>query len=148
MYRGPERFADGDVRDDIPPEEYRVLRRRLMGGWWALEYLPWIAVLYCAVQWGSRLAAGKGSVAEIVVAGGVLAVMAWVAYRTGRMLPERPGPEVRDELLRMGRCPFCAYSLRDVTVEEDGCRVCPECGGAWRVDQAAASAAAGTRAGE
>lgn len=28
-------------------------------------------------------------------------------------------------------CPACAYSLRGLGEEGDGCRVCPECGGAW-----------------
>lgn len=30
-------------------------------------------------------------------------------------------------------CPSCGYSLRDLAVESDGGRVCPECGGVWRV---------------
>lgn len=32
-----------------------------------------------------------------------------------------------------GCCPACGQSLDGLLAEEDGCRVCPECGGAWRV---------------
>ncbi len=36
-------------------------------------------------------------------------------------------------LLRSGLCPSCAYKLDDITPEPDGCIICPECGGAWRL---------------
>lgn len=35
-------------------------------------------------------------------------------------------------LTRAGICPGCGYSLAELEPETDGCRVCPECGGAWR----------------
>ncbi len=31
------------------------------------------------------------------------------------------------------RCPGCAYDLSGARVEDDGCTVCGECGGAWKV---------------
>jgi len=30
------------------------------------------------------------------------------------------------------RCRACGYDLSGLKIEADGCRVCPECGGAWR----------------
>lgn len=36
-------------------------------------------------------------------------------------------------LLKYGRCPACAYSLRGLSVETDGCTICPECSHAWRI---------------
>ena len=30
-------------------------------------------------------------------------------------------------------CPSCGYTLDGLTPEADGCRVCPECGAAWKV---------------
>lgn len=35
-------------------------------------------------------------------------------------------------LTRAWMCPGCGYSLAELEPEVDGCRVCPECGGAWR----------------
>ena len=30
-------------------------------------------------------------------------------------------------------CPSCAYDLASISPQPDGCRVCPECGAAWRL---------------
>jgi hypothetical protein len=30
------------------------------------------------------------------------------------------------------KCPGCTYDLAGTVEDSDGCRVCPECGGAWR----------------
>lgn len=42
---------------------------------------------------------------------------------------------------RIGRasalCAACGYSIAEIEPEEDGCRVCPECGSAWRMDDSA-----------
>lgn len=37
--------------------------------------------------------------------------------------------------LRDGQCPACGYGVADMDVSEDGCVVCPECGGAWRMSR-------------
>ena len=37
-------------------------------------------------------------------------------------------------MTRAGCCPSCAYRVSDCEPEPDGCTVCPECGGAWRLD--------------
>ncbi len=36
-------------------------------------------------------------------------------------------------LIAIGCCPSCGYDLLKLPVEDDGCRVCPECGAAWRL---------------
>ncbi len=43
------------------------------------------------------------------------------------------------ELLRtgwlvQGRCPACGTVIAELDPEADGCRVCPECGAAWRIE--------------
>lgn len=38
--------------------------------------------------------------------------------------------------LGMGLCACCAYRITELRAEADGCRVCPECGSAWKLDQA------------
>lgn len=35
---------------------------------------------------------------------------------------------------RRGVCAACGYSLREIKVKEDDCRVCPECGSAWKLE--------------
>lgn len=32
-----------------------------------------------------------------------------------------------------GRCLACGYAIAGIEPEEDGCRVCPECGSAWKL---------------
>lgn len=39
----------------------------------------------------------------------------------------------RDAYIGAGMCPSCGYDLAAAAVEVDQSRVCPECGGAWRV---------------
>lgn len=38
-----------------------------------------------------------------------------------------------DALRPTGRCPSCLYELTRCPVEPDDCRVCPECGSAWKL---------------
>lgn len=39
----------------------------------------------------------------------------------------------RSQYKEMGRCPACQYSLEAISPTLDGCTICPECGGAWRM---------------
>lgn len=39
----------------------------------------------------------------------------------------------RAAYLCIGLCPSCGYDIGTAPDEDDGCRACPECGGAWRV---------------
>ncbi|MEX2219226.1 MAG: hypothetical protein WD749_10765 [Phycisphaerales bacterium] len=50
-----------------------------------------------------------------------------IAFRRGRLRA------VLRRCLSEGLCPACGYSLRGVPDQPDGCRVCPECGAAWRL---------------
>lgn len=36
----------------------------------------------------------------------------------------------------IGRCPACQYDMRACKAESDGCSVCQECSGAWRMPSA------------
>ncbi len=40
----------------------------------------------------------------------------------------------RRGLLGLGLCPGCGYQVAKLATEPDGCRVCPECGAAWKLD--------------
>ena len=39
---------------------------------------------------------------------------------------------VAASLVTAGRCASCGYALAQLAPQDDGCVVCPECGGAWR----------------
>lgn len=43
---------------------------------------------------------------------------------------------LRRTLLAAGRCASCGYPLERIEDATDGCRVCPECGAAWRLADA------------
>lgn len=36
--------------------------------------------------------------------------------------------------LDLSLCPSCGYDLSTLHAEQDGCCVCPECGGAWKLE--------------
>lgn len=55
-----------------------------------------------------------------------------------------PGPFCHRRLL-LRRCPSCDFSLMEITAEADGCTVCPECGGAWRIPAEAITPGTPTR---
>lgn len=63
--------------------------------------------------------------------GGVLVAVVIV----GRMLARRRGHTISARaraIAATGLCASCGYRIGDLPVEADGCRVCPECGAAWR----------------
>ncbi|MCP4250014.1 MAG: hypothetical protein GY778_23480 [bacterium] len=56
----------------------------------------------------------------------------WVAGRRVR------AQRIRPVMLAHRRCPHCGYALRGLpTAPEDGATVCPECGCAWLLGEAA-----------
>jgi hypothetical protein len=46
---------------------------------------------------------------------------------------------LRSGYLAAGHCPSCDYPLGECGIAADGCRVCPECGAAWKLASAPAS---------
>jgi len=48
----------------------------------------------------------------------------------------RSSKHARQAMLRAGLCPGCGYQLPDVPPDSEGCTVCPECGAAWKLDDA------------
>jgi len=56
----------------------------------------------------------------------------WIARRNPRP-PDSPST-AQEEFLALDRCPTCLHDLMHVASDPaDGCTVCPECGGAWRL---------------
>jgi hypothetical protein len=67
-----------------------------------------------------------GSGISVVVIALLLVLYAWFAGR-------RNDRRAIDACLSSGVCPGCGYTLAGLAVEDDGCRICPECAAAWRL---------------
>lgn len=82
-----------------------------------------------------RFAARAGTASEDhrlwAVSGVVLVSWAFSAMGMATELP-RERRRRCEALAARGRCGACGYDLAKVKTEPDGCRVCPECGTAWR----------------
>lgn len=63
---------------------------------------------------------------------GVPAAFSYFSRETGERKHRR---ELGASYVAEGICASCAYSLEGLVPEDDGCVVCPECGGAWRADR-------------
>lgn len=60
-------------------------------------------------------------------------VMMWPLYPPiATWFRRKMAGDIRAAYLKAGRCASCGYGLRELA-EEDGLRVCPECGGVWKV---------------
>lgn len=98
--------------------------------WGLLLVIPGVLVL--GVSWLVARASGLPMAAVVLGVMGGLYIAWWVLRltlgkwrRTQRIRAQLSG------LLRRDCCGSCGYPLRSIEVDADGCRVCPECGGAW-----------------
>lgn len=93
-----------------------------MGLLFPLVGVPVAAVLPIATPWAAYAIGG----------GVVLIAVAPFGLRTRRrvFVLHRAG------WLSMGLCASCGYDIAEIEPEQDGCRVCPECEGAWKLDEA------------
>ncbi len=111
---------------------------------WLLFVVPAIllvlGILILAVLLLARALYVRPAILAIGVAGS-LYVLWWVYRLTLRKwrLRQRAGRVVA-QWLKTGRCASCGYSLQVIAVEQDGCKVCPECGAAWNLARWAARA--------
>lgn len=131
VYRGPG-WLGGNLRDDMSPEHAAELRRRLQRARWPVD-----AILILAgatlVWWLFRRVVSGPIGWDLVPAAGFVLVALAVLRQALRRLADRPPQEVAAELLRLGRCPSCAFLLTSTAPQPDGCTVCPECGAAWKL---------------
>jgi hypothetical protein len=82
------------------------------------------------------VAAGAGLYAMVVGGIGVASVVIFVLLTLSVVKSIVFGGGIRrlafDACLQAGHCAACGYPLLEIEPEADGCRVCPECGAAWR----------------
>ncbi|MEZ6317938.1 MAG: hypothetical protein R3B49_04170 [Phycisphaerales bacterium] len=102
-----------------------------------------VSVIFLGRKFAGMLGLG-GVGGTTLMVGGFIAVVAactrlrvgWIATRTERKAERGQRDQsllmfVRAAIRELGACPACGYGVGELAVEEDGCVVCPECGGAW-----------------
>lgn len=57
----------------------------------------------------------------------------------GRFMQSHRVKRAVEACSRYAICPCCGYDLQTISAQKDGCRVCPECGAAWRITPTDAS---------
>jgi hypothetical protein len=118
-------------RGVLSDAEMRALRKRARGGWLWTFWLNLTPALGLGI-FALFLFRGPSSrsTVELLGSGGLvlgLAVSLWYKARRG------DEADMHAALLDAGRCPSCAYPIADRPLEPDGCRLCHECGAAWRI---------------
>jgi hypothetical protein len=110
-----------------------ITRRSLVRqGLGLLAVIAWCGVWSgVSIFWLPALALPPAIKAIAIGAGGFLAVppFMWWIVRSHRR-------EIARMVASEHYCASCGYSLREMSAAEDGCTVCPECGSAWRLDDA------------
>ncbi len=109
---------------------------RPFAGWAviAIRLLQSFSIFVTLVAFGYlgvlKFAPGTGLVWMVPMA---IVAVAVAAASYPFLLPRGYGSRLRSGMLRAGRCASCGYALKGIGAMEDGCTVCPECGGAWKL---------------
>jgi hypothetical protein len=104
----------------------------------ALRFTAWAVVMSLSILLGVRAwrQATRAGLTGAFYAHWTLAGfwLVTIIFSLGCMASELPRERRRrcESLAAQGRCGGCGYALDDLAQEADGCRVCPECGTAWR----------------
>jgi hypothetical protein len=98
--------------------------------WWMAAGLAPLALLEMVTRLDSPLVA-KAS--QIVGVAGSIALFASLAILNIRFYGGAMATSVAKAWLRVGRCPWCTYRLRELGVNDDVTVTCPECGGIWKL---------------
>lgn len=125
--------------EDLPRDASKELRRAVQRAnqhrWKAQVQatLMFVLSIGCVqfVLGGLGAVSSRGWVIQAVTTG-VLSL--FFGTLGGAALSRESGREAVTRCLRLGMCPSCGYGLKELVTEGDGARVCPECGGAWRID--------------
>jgi hypothetical protein len=121
-------IADVPVHGEVPPGVVYEGVQRSSQSFWS-DVLMWLATIPAApvAFWGftldypwSVLVCGLAFVVWLL---GVLFLSRWQVRLGWR--------HWKSHLLKHEYCPSCGYGLGDAPVQDDGCRICSECGAAW-----------------
>lgn len=82
---------------------------------------------YAAKELGSYLLEGELRFVPFLIVFPISMVIFW------RYASRIQSVWIARAFVRIGRCGGCGYCLAEVPRQSDGCRVCPECGVAWKI---------------
>jgi len=135
-WRGRLRYGLRPSLIGIRPRRKRTVFRACGRPAVALYALVWvllpssIVVFFLGMFYGDY---GVGARLAIILSAVGVGIGSLLAQGLGwKILAERRAERVRRALLESGFCPLCDERLPTESAE-DGCRVCEECGSAWRV---------------
>lgn len=122
-------------------EDSRGTRRRVMWRWrdvsksllisagLTLGLATWLEWMWCRQIAHFGLRGNRGVITFFVICAGVYASLVigqCFAFIVGAVAT------ISNRRRTRGECGCCGYDLRGTEAEPDGCRVCAECGAAWR----------------
>ncbi|UCD76604.1 MAG: hypothetical protein JSV91_06700 [Phycisphaerales bacterium] len=137
--------------DVIPSGPLGEIAREIGSGWaiqgqflftgiWSLALIC-MAIAHFA-KWGGGLSVHPRELRLWLILLTILAFNLTVVWYVSRWIRRK---KIRRVLISHRRCPHCGYDLRNLPFDgTDGTTVCPECGCAWRLDEDAGPASAGT----
>lgn len=136
--------------DTIPADSLSRIARDFGSGWakqgvWIFSYIWSMALVIVAaahfLKWGGGFSVNPRELRLWIVLLSIFVVncgLVWYFSRRARL------KRVCRILLQYLRCPHCGYDLRMLPTDSaDGAAVCPECGYAWRLDDAEVDASDG-----
>ena len=97
--------------------------------------MPFFLLPALVVPWLVPIMVSRGHRGWVIPLGAALGIIGPIVMFTvlrRLMLPRLVRAYVND-----GFCGSCGFTVRDLKPEDDGCRVCPECGCAWRLGEPA-----------
>ncbi|TVQ31828.1 MAG: hypothetical protein EA376_07505 [Phycisphaeraceae bacterium] len=137
LYCSSERWRDHQERADFPAEEFKRIRDKLVMRDLssALTHSPhavWLFVVVALFLIAFDLVFERDPIHTPIRLLAALLLIFFAVTLRHRMPRFRPDL-LTEAMLAEQRCPSCARSLADLPAESDGCTICPECGGAWRI---------------
>lgn len=126
-----------------PPRAHVAAKRAGLDRRWSARQLRRMRIfevasftLMCVTIAGASLSPVllPGRVSPVVMLVMPAAIMAVVIVALTPLMRPLAWKLHRAGLLSLGLCPACGYPIAELEPEEDQCRVCPECGCAWKME--------------
>ncbi len=97
-----------------------------------IAFLGWIPASVCVLILASFLQINSQSIIIALLVASV-AICWWLSTNLWLFLF---APQFIKAIRPTGRCVRCLYDMSQCPIEDDDCRICPECGSAWKIELA------------